>query len=254
MRPILAILLLSVVAEAQTPPAQQCGGSVCVGSSGQPVSLGNTVGVDQGPWPDGGVARVMPLTTGVPLSLLGNQSRTSTLPDVIIGAVNARDGGMPLVSFRTNSAEVANISPAGILTVKGVTNSGTATSALGKFDLIDAGNVNVQGVTSTGSLTVNALSFTPRGRGTLAYDFPSLGGTMAPLNTYCATSFTGAATGCAFGDSVLLGIDQVLLQNGTINAYVSAADSFTVIACATGIVDAGSFNMPDASYTVTCVR
>ncbi len=249
MRPILAILLLSVVAEAQTPPASQCGGSVCVGASGQPVALGNTVGVDQGPWPDGGVARVMPLTTGVPLSLLGNQSRTSTLPDVIIGAVNARDGGMPLVSFRTNSAEVANISPAGILTVKGVTNSGTATSALGKFDLIDAGNANV-----VGTLAVNSLSFTPRGRGTLIYDFPSLGGTMAPLNTYCATSTAGTATGCAFGDSVLLGIDQVLLDNGTINAYVSAASTFTVIACASGIVDAGSFNMPDASYTVTCVR
>jgi hypothetical protein len=41
---------------------------------------------------------------------------------------------------------------------------------------------------------------------------------------------------------------------GTISAYVSAADQFKVRACAVGVTDGGTFDMPDASYTVRCVR
>lgn len=94
------------------------------------------------------------------------------------------------------------------------------------------------------------------GKGTAVYDFPSLGGTMSALDIVCAEIVNaGTAEGCRFGDQVLLGVDQVLPNAfGNINAYVSAADSFKVRACASGITDAGSFNMPDASYTVRCIR
>ena len=80
-------------------------------------------------------------------------------------------------------------------------------------------------------------------------------GTMTALDTYCAESSAGTATGCRFGDTVMLGIDQVPVNAfGTITAYVSAADAFKVRACASGITDGGSFDMPDASYTVRCIR
>jgi hypothetical protein len=63
------------------------------------------------------------------------------------------------------------------------------------------------------------------------------------------------ATGCRFGDQVLLGVDQVLVNAfGNINAYVSAADAVKVRACATGITDGGSFNQPDSGYTARCIR
>lgn len=106
-----------------------------------------------------------------------------------------------------------------------------------------------------GALMVNSKGFTPVGRGTLVYDFPALTGTVTGLDTLCAESSVGTATGCAFGDGVMLGIDQVLVNSfGNVNAYVSAANAFKVRACVNGITDGGSFNMPDASYTVTCVR
>lgn len=106
-----------------------------------------------------------------------------------------------------------------------------------------------------GALAVNGISLTPSGRGTLVYDFPALTSLTATLDTVCAESSAGTATGCAFGDGVLLGVDQVLPNAfGTVEAYVSAANAFKVRACATGITDAGTFNIPDASYTVTCIR
>jgi len=112
------------------------------------------------------------------------------------------------------------------------------------------------GDAGSGSLVVNGFTFTLKGRGTLVYDFPALTGTPSgSLDTVCASSSAGTATGCAFGDSVLLGIDQVLPNYfGTITAYVSASSAFVVQACANGFTDGGAFNMPDASYTVTCVR
>jgi len=106
-----------------------------------------------------------------------------------------------------------------------------------------------------GALNVGGFSFNVTGRGTVVYDFPTLGGNGSPQDTICAESNAGTATGCAFGDGVLLGIDQAPVNAfGTLNAYVSASGAFKVRACATGITDAGSFNMPDASYTATCVR
>jgi hypothetical protein len=99
----------------------------------------------------------------------------------------------------------------------------------------------------------NAIVFT--GVGHLDYDFPTLGGASAAVDTVCAESSAMTATGCRFGDQVLLGVDQVLVNAfGNINAYVSAADAVKVRACATGITDGGSFNQPDSGYTARCIR
>lgn len=93
------------------------------------------------------------------------------------------------------------------------------------------------------------------GSGTLVYDFPALSGAGAAQDTLCAQSFSGTATGCAFGDVLTLGIDQTIVNAfGTVTPYLSAANTFVLNACAPGITDAGSFNMPDASYTVGCFR
>lgn len=91
--------------------------------------------------------------------------------------------------------------------------------------------------------------------GTKVYDFPSLGGTGAsqPGDTICAESSSLTITGCGFNDRVSLGIDQAKVNAfGTIIPYMSAANTAVVQACAVGITDGGSFNMPDASYTICC--
>lgn len=105
-----------------------------------------------------------------------------------------------------------------------------------------------------GNLKVNGVSLTPTGRGTLIYDFPSIPSLGA--GSACQDSAAGTATGCAFGDAVLLGIDQTLPANRNAAppvAYVSAANAFTVRVC-NDSTDAGAIDWPDASYTVTCIR
>lgn len=113
-----------------------------------------------------------------------------------------------------------------------------------------------------GGLYVGATSYTDTAnkvstinRCTLVNDFPSLGGTGAlqPGDTICATSDkTATCSGVVFGDQLSFGIDQAPVNAfGNINCYVSAADAVKCRACATGITDGGSFNMPDASYTIT---
>ena len=109
--------------------------------------------------------------------------------------------------------------------------------------------------TAASSTNDGGAGITFSGRGTVVYDFPALSGASAALDTVCAESSAGTAQGCRFGDTVFLGVDQALVNAfGTINAYISASDAFKVRACAVGITDGGSFNMPDASYTVRCVR
>jgi hypothetical protein len=105
-----------------------------------------------------------------------------------------------------------------------------------------------------GSIAVNGLSFTPRGRGKLVYDFPSIPATGA--GSACQDSAAGTATGCAFGDGVLLGIDQTLPANRNASppvAYISAANTFAIRVC-NDSTDGGAIDWPDASYTVTCIR
>lgn len=102
-----------------------------------------------------------------------------------------------------------------------------------------------------GTLTVNSLSFTPTGRGTLNYDFAPITGTHSRCLTAVTTS---TATGCAFRDSVVWGADQTIAADIELFPFVSAANVVSLRACATGITDGGSADMPDASYVFTCIR
>ncbi len=90
--------------------------------------------------------------------------------------------------------------------------------------------------------------------GVKVYDFPALGGVGGPLDNICAeAASTLTITGCGFNDVLSVGVDQTLVNPfGSVTAYVKSANTIGLVACAPGITDAGSFNMPDASYTVRC--
>ena len=149
--------------------------------------------------------------------------------------------GADNIGVTAAGAKVLDVSATGL----GVTGVATVSSTLG-----------VTGAsTLTGGVTVGTggSAITLSTKGTVIYDFPSLGGTLAPLNTICAESSAATVTGAAFGDVCSLGIDQVPVNAfGTLVAYVTAANAAKVQACAVGITDGGEFNMPDASYTVRC--
>lgn len=108
-----------------------------------------------------------------------------------------------------------------------------------------AGGFVGSGSTSDTANRINAMKRCSR-----IIDFPPLGGTMTALDTYCAESFAVTCTGVVFGDQLSFGVDQVLPGGGIITPYVSAADAVKLRACASGITDAGAFDMPDASYTI----
>lgn len=105
-----------------------------------------------------------------------------------------------------------------------------------------------------GSMNDGGSGVTFSGRGVLVYDFPSVPATGA--GSACQDSAAGTANGCRFGDTLMLGIDQVppANVNGAIPLpYISAADSFKVRVC-NDSTDAGAVDWPDASYTVRCFR
>jgi hypothetical protein len=88
---------------------------------------------------------------------------------------------------------------------------------------------------------------------TKIHDFAALGNIMAPGTTACEESSALTITGCGFGDRLSMGIDQAYVNAfGQIVPYVSAANTVKIVACANGITDGGSFDMPDASYTICC--
>jgi hypothetical protein len=96
------------------------------------------------------------------------------------------------------------------------------------------------------------------GKAVLVQDFPALpspAGLLTVGNHICDESDWGqTATGVRFGDTCTLGIDQAYVNAaGFCNGYVSAADTVKVRCCGF-LNDAGSFNMPDASYSVRCFR
>jgi hypothetical protein len=98
----------------------------------------------------------------------------------------------------------------------------------------------------------NASGVTNITRGSLDYDFPSLGG-FAGGTTVCAESIAATVTGARLGDPCTVGVDQALVNAfGTISAYVSASDTAKIRACGQGITDGGSFNQPDSGYSVLC--
>jgi hypothetical protein len=104
-----------------------------------------------------------------------------------------------------------------------------------------------------GSAATSAAMLTRITYGTLDYDFPSLNGSNVANGTPCAVSNAVTVTGARFSDSCVVGIDQAPVStNGQFTAYVSAADTAKVIACAPGITDGGSFNQPDSGFTVRC--
>lgn len=86
--------------------------------------------------------------------------------------------------------------------------------------------------------------------GTMVNDFPAI--TIATGN--CKTSYRdGVVTGCTFNDTLSLGVDQTLPEDIVLFPYLSAANTFKIRACITGITDAGSIDLPDASYTIRCI-
>jgi hypothetical protein len=102
----------------------------------------------------------------------------------------------------------------------------------------------------------SAICFTVKGK--VVWDFPALpdpAGLLTVGNHLCAeSSATASLPGCTFNDTLQLGIDQALPNAfGTVNAYLSSAENAKIRACGF-LNDAGSFNMPDASYTVRCTR
>jgi len=85
----------------------------------------------------------------------------------------------------------------------------------------------------------------------LNYDFAPITGT----HSRCVTAVnTATVTPCRFGDQVLWGADQTIVADLTLHPYLSAANTVSLRACATGITDGGSADMPDASYTFRCIR
>lgn len=216
---------LLCVALSQAPLVYPCGGVASCTAVGVPdggqVQLGAVLQSSRYATPDGGSGqvRLQPLTTGLPVAVLGNQGRTATQPDVIIGGLVARDGGQgPIISIRSGSYEIATIS-----------GNGTYTSS---------------------------TSIRVAGSGTLVYDFPPLptSGELTAGNNICAESIAATATGCAFSDKVVMGIDQALPNAfGLCSPYVSATNAVKVRCCGF-LNDAGSFDMPDASYAVSCLR
>ena len=96
------------------------------------------------------------------------------------------------------------------------------------------------------------------GKGKLDYDFASLpggGGALEPGATVCAVSSSVTVTNCAYGDTLMLGIDQA-----PVNAFITFTTRMTgsgtaeIQACAVGISDGGSANQPDSGFTVRCFR
>jgi hypothetical protein len=84
------------------------------------------------------------------------------------------------------------------------------------------------------------------------YDFPGAQASNIALGQPCFDSPTATIANCPFGSQLLLGVDQALATGpGTLTPYLSAANTVFVRECAQ-MTDAGTFNMPDASYLVRC--
>jgi hypothetical protein len=97
------------------------------------------------------------------------------------------------------------------------------------------------------------LCFT--GKGSLAWDFVALTNTSAAMQTICIDSDAGSAPGCLLGDQVLLGSTASLPATfGTLQGFISSDEAFKVRACATGLTDAGTFDMPDSVFKLRCFR
>lgn len=91
---------------------------------------------------------------------------------------------------------------------------------------------------------------------TIVYDFPELSG-VGDLATVCAYSKAATIKGLAFGDLCVFGMDQDRGDAGvagTLIPYVVGANTARIQACATGLTDGGTWDIPDASYTLRCFK
>lgn len=94
------------------------------------------------------------------------------------------------------------------------------------------------------------------GKGKLEYDFPALSGqNEVATSNVCAVSPSVTVTGCAFGDTLSLGMDQAA-QNAFISftPRMKSADTAEIQACCNGINDAGSCDQGDSGFIVRCFR
>jgi hypothetical protein len=106
-----------------------------------------------------------------------------------------------------------------------------------------------------GGITIgtNGAAISKSPVGTLIYNFPALSGPNTTLGTVCAASPSFAVSDAGFPATCVLGVDQVPVNAfGTLIPYVASEGFVFVQACASGITDGGSFDMPDATYSVRC--
>jgi hypothetical protein len=108
---------------------------------------------------------------------------------------------------------------------------------------------NPDGGPSTLTTADNAI--TSSTKAIINYDLPALAATFGGPN--CFDTRTATIANCPFGSALLLGVDQVLAGNGTVQPYLSAANTVIVRGCVSGVDAGNSFDMPDASYIVRCI-
>lgn len=109
------------------------------------------------------------------------------------------------------------------------------------------------GVATTAQNTLSSNVLRRFETGTLNYDFPPIDPTA---NGPCVYSVaTISVPGIKAGALCILGYDlqpSASMLTGHIDPVITAQNVIKLQACADGIIDGGSFNPPDASYTVGC--
>lgn len=184
-----ALLVVAVLGQLVAP----CGTAANCVRVGEPdggqVQLSGAVSTVRYATPDGGgaQARLQPMSPLAQVAILGGQSRTSTLPDVVIGGANSRDGGYDLVRFTSGGATVGSITSNGAATFGSIT--GSSTGALGKFTLVDAGALNVVGQETIGGLLASTVASGSVSVSLLQGSYISLD--RAGANSFIASSGTG---------------------------------------------------------------
>lgn len=127
--------------------------------------------------------------------------------------------------------------------------------------VFDGGVFFVQEVTIDAGLIVKSISVGVGGAaisksvtGTLVWDFRELKGVGATISeANCSTSPSVTVTGAALGDVCLTNpAVPPASWDGTIQAHPVGANAVQLVACASSMVDGGSFNPPDSGYTVRC--
>lgn len=147
----ILLLLLTLEPDSTVRP---CGNAACVSTTGTPVTLGGTVQANRGNWPDGGIARLVPIVPGASLDLTGiqadpNDGGTTTTPDVIIQSINTRSDTATILSVKNRQNEVFSVKGNGATAPAQVTTH-TLLSDAGYFstlntNLLDAGSGQVNG-------------------------------------------------------------------------------------------------------------